>query len=239
MNSVLKKIIWFALSVGGTIYCQMGLTLSYDTLRYSLYHYNNLFLENNPMLIIEYPTPDPFYIDPRNYTPSSNPFIFDNRSSSYYVPRQIRDELNLMMNRPKTADSMVPILAVPIIAAQIAANYIWVKEKSKIKSSNLLQAASEMALLEILWQKNPWTISQIHEECNLTQSLPYKDLQKRMQILVDNKLVKMKQIENGESQYFPACTSQELAEIIRNILREETFPSHENETLLSILRSLE
>ena len=138
MSSVLKIIIWFGLSVGGTIYCQMGLTLSYDTLRYGLYNYNNLFLENNPMLIIEYPAPDPFYIDPRNYTPSSNPFIFDNRSNSYYVPRQIRDELNLMMNRPKTADSMVPILAVPILAAQIAANYIWVKEKSKIKSKFLV-----------------------------------------------------------------------------------------------------
>jgi hypothetical protein len=239
MNRLYKIILFFAFAAFGPLYSQMGLTMSYDTLRYSLYNYNAPYLKNNLALIIPYPTPDPFYIDPRSYAPSTNPFVFDNRSNSYYVPRQIRDELNHMMNRPKTADSMVPILAVPMIAAQIAANYIWVREKSKIKSSNLLQSANEMALLQILWQKSPLTITQIQQEKYLSEDLPYKDLQKRMQILVDNKLAKIKHIENSESQYFPACSSQELAEILRAILREETFPSQENETLLAILRSLE
>jgi hypothetical protein len=235
----MTKIVTVFVFGFSVLYAQLGLTLPGDTLKYSLYNFNSLHLKAQSMLTIEYLTPEPFIIDPQKYTPSSNPFVFDNRSNSYYVPRQIRDELNLIMNRPKTADSMVPIIAIPLIAAQIAANYIWVQEKSKIRSKNILNAAEEMDLLRLLWQDSPLTISMISNNMESQNAEKYEYLEKRMQVLSDNKLVKIKKVENGESRYYPAKTKQELAEIIRAIINEGNISEEEHEVLLSIIYHLE
>ena len=232
-------LLFFGIGIYSSSYAQLGLSTINDSLGYSFYNFNRLNLRDSVSFSIKYPKPNPFYIDPKKYTPSSNPFVFDNRSSSYYVPRAIRDELNLMMNRPKTADSMVPIIAIPIIAAQIAANYIYVQEKSRIKKENLLNSAEDIDLLRQLWQKNPLTVSNIYQNGDRQDSEQYEGLEKRMQVLVDNKLVKMKKIENSEPQYFPAKTKQELAEIIRSILNDETTTPEEHQTLLSIIQHLE
>ena len=62
----------------------------------------------------------PSNIMPKNY------YKIDYRSSSYYVPRMVKDELSLIMNRPKDK-SFVPILGVAFLAAQLASKYIFVK----------------------------------------------------------------------------------------------------------------
>ena len=224
-----------------SVKAQVGLFRANDSLSYSLYGFNKTSLRDSVSFSIDYPKPNPFYINPKNYTPSSNPFIFDNRSSSYYVPRAIRDELNLMMNRPKTADSMVPIIAVPLIAAQIAANYIWVQEKSRIKKENILESAGEIDLLRRLWQKNPLTINTIvqDDEKSGRDTERYHEIEKRMQILINNKLVKMKKVEKSEAQYFPAKTKQELAEIVRTMLNNQETTPEEHQTLLSVMQYLE
>jgi hypothetical protein len=221
------------------LFTQIGLNTFSDSLKHSLYNYNSLYMRDSTSFTIEYPTPPQFIIDPDNYRPSSNPFIFDNRSSSYYVPRSIRDELNHMMNRPKTADDMVSLWAVPIIAAKLAAQYIIVRQKSKIKKSDILNGAEDIKLIELLWQKWPLTINQINEKISGPDVTQYAHMEKRMQVLVDNKLVKMRKIEKSETRYYPAKTKEELAEIVRTILNEEVLSSEEKVTLLSLMQYLE
>jgi hypothetical protein len=239
MCKVLVNLVLFLTFGFYFLFAQIGLNTFSDSLKYSLYNYNSLRMRDSAFITIEYPTPQPFLIDPRNYTPSSNPFIYDNRSSSYYVPRPIRDELNLIMNRPKTADSMVPIIAIPLIAAQIAAKYIWVQEKSKIKKDNILDGAEGFDLLHLLWQESPLTISKIKQNGEGAEIEEYEVLERRMQMLVDNKLVKMRKSKNSETRYYPAKTRQELAEIVRTILNDDTTTAEESATLLSIIQHLE
>ena len=58
---------------------------NYSQTELSLKYYNNRSFDNNRY-------------HPSNVMPK-DPFKLDYRSSSYYVPRMVRDELNLIMNR--------------------------------------------------------------------------------------------------------------------------------------------
>ncbi len=68
--------------------------------------------ESDDLNIYDYISPD--YI-PRN------PFELDLRRTSNYVPREVRDELNLIMNRPRDS-AFLPILPVAFIALQLASH---------------------------------------------------------------------------------------------------------------------
>jgi hypothetical protein len=78
-----------------------------------------------------------------------DPFKLDYRSSSYYIPRIVKDELNLIMNRPKDS-AFMPITGITFIAAQLASKYIFIQVIIKIISENILNTLDDYGILNLL-----------------------------------------------------------------------------------------
>jgi hypothetical protein len=140
------------------------------------------------------------YISPSNIIPK-DPFKLDVRGSSYYVPRMVRDELNLIMNRPRD-NAFVPILPAAFLALQLASKYILIQMKTEISWKDVENCREGRPILEELWKKNPQTISELYKRENLKDNYTMMELQRLTEGLSDNKLVKRKLIENSETQYF-------------------------------------
>jgi len=152
---------------------------------------------------------------PSNVMPK-DPFKLDYRSSSYYVPRMVKDELNLIMNRPKDS-AFVPVLGVAFIAAQLAAKYVFVQEKLKISEENIMNAVDEFGILNELWKKSPQTSSELYKNSILKDKITLKELNYKIDKLIDNKLIKQKNLEDQELQFFPAISKSEYEKIVQQI----------------------
>ena len=81
------------------------------------------------------------FISP-NFIPK-NPFEVDFRRTSGYVPRQVRDELNLIMNRPRDS-AFIPILPVAFIALQLAGQYLLLQLKTEINAEDIKKAVKKV-----------------------------------------------------------------------------------------------
>ena len=158
--------------------------------------------------------------DKNRYHPSKvmpkDPFKLDYRSGSYYVPRMVKDELNLMMNRPKD-NSFVPILGVAYIAAQLASKYVFVQDKLKISNKNVFNTIDDYAILKFLWIKNPQTASQLYGKSALHEKYTLNELNIKTNNLIDNKLVKQKNLEDQELQFFPAIKKSEYKQLLQQV----------------------
>jgi len=165
-------------------------------------------------------------IDNNRYHPSNvmpkDPFKLDYRSSSYYVPRMVKDELSLIMNRPKD-NAFVPVLGVAFIAAQLAAKYVFVQDKLKISNENILNTIDEFGIMNELWKKSPQTSSELYKISKLRNKFTLKELNYRMNNLIDNKLVKQKNLEDQELQYFPAISKSEYDKLFQQINTDSTI----------------
>jgi hypothetical protein len=140
---------------------------------------------------------------------SSNPFGMDTRSGSFYTPTFVRDELNIMMNRPKD-QAFVPVLGVAFIAAQMIGKYLLVERELQIKPENILKCQDQLPILEELWQNNPQTCDQLYKIDFFNKTYTFNELENNLSRLVDEKLVKVKRLENDELQYFPAIDKFKL-----------------------------
>jgi BlaI family transcriptional regulator, penicillinase repressor len=76
----------------------------------------------------------------------------------------------------------------------------------------------ELAILQILWEKGPATVRDVHEVLNQTITVGYTSVQKIMQIMFDKALVTRD--EASQSHIYQAAQSQENTqeEIMGNIL---------------------
>jgi hypothetical protein len=155
-------------------------------------HYFKLKHMGNKLDIYQYISPNAF---------SADPFKMDMRGSSYYVPQTVRDELNLIMNRPKDS-AFIPILPAAFLALQLASKYLLVRKKTEITPQDVMSAQEGYPILEELWKRNPQTLSELYKTTKLRDNYTMLELQRLVGILVDNKLVKRKLIEGGETQYF-------------------------------------
>ncbi|MCK4755117.1 MAG: hypothetical protein KAS58_07775 [Calditrichia bacterium] len=151
------------------------------------------------------------YISP-NIIPK-DPFKLDMRGSSYYVPRMVRDELNLIMNRPRE-NAFVPILPVAFLALQLASEYLLIQLKTEITSQDIENGQEGLPVLEELWKKNPQTMTELYKKERLKDKYTMLELQRLLEILADNKLVKRKLIENSETQFFYALGKNQYHQII-------------------------
>jgi hypothetical protein len=149
-----------------------------------------------------------YQFSPKTIFPK-NPFYLDVRSSSNYVPIFVRDELNLIMNRPKDS-AFMPVLGVAFLAAQMAAKYLLIQKQIAIKVENVLRSEEGIPILQELWKKNPQTAIQLFEINYLQENNTVSSLQNILHVLSDNKLVKPKKLVDGELQYFPAISRNEL-----------------------------
>jgi hypothetical protein len=115
----------------------------------------------------------------------------------------VRDELNLIMNRPRD-NAFVPILPAALLALQLASQYLFVQRKTEITIQDIKNAQEGYPVLQALWKKNPQTISELYKISVLQQKYTMAELQRLLDVLVDHKLVKRKLIEKSETQYFYA-----------------------------------
>jgi len=152
------------------------------------------------------------YISP-DYVPR-NPFELDLRGSSNYVPREVRDELNLMMNRPKDS-AFLPILPVAFLALQLASQYLIINKKTEITAEDIKNSENALPVLEVLWTKSPQTLTQLFEHVDLSGRYTMRKLEEHMYILIDNKLVKTRKMENAETKYFYAIDQRHYQGILR------------------------
>ncbi len=151
------------------------------------------------------------YISP-NIIPK-DPFKLDMRGNSYYVPRMVRDELNLIMNRPRE-NAFVPILPVAFLALQLAGKYLLIQLKTEITAQDIENGQDGLPVLEELWKENPQTMTELYKKERLKDNCTMLELQRLIEILADNKLVKRKLIENGDTQFFYALGKNQYYQII-------------------------
>ena len=171
----------------------------------------------------------PSNVMPKNY------YEIDYRSSSYYVPRMVKDELNLIMNRPKD-NSFVPILGVAFLAAQLASKYVFVQEKLKISKENILNTLDEQNILYALWNKYPQTASQLYENSEINIMTQMKELKLKINKLIDNKLIKQKNLEDKEVQLFPAVFQTEYKQILQQIVADSSLDSSQKEKIEKLMK---
>jgi len=165
-----------------------------------------------------------------------DPFKLDYRGSSYYVPQMVKDELTLMMNRPKD-NAFMPILGVAFLAAQLAAKYVIVQEKIKILPENILKTLDCVNILVKIWEKNPQTLSQLFEIESIRQKYTMNILEQKVNSLLENKLIKQKLIEKNETQYFPAISKAEYLDILQKI-NEDTISNETKSKVYELRKAL-
>jgi len=165
-----------------------------------------------------------------------NPFDLDFRSSSYYVPRTVRDELNLIMNRPKEG-CFVPIFTVALLAVQLAQKYVFIFPMIEINGNNVLNSYQNFPIILELWRESPQTLPQLYTKDSLNNTMTVKELQNKLELLSDNKLIKIKIIPNGEIQYFPGLTRFEMHTLLEKCMADTTFSKmdHEKFSTLNIM----
>jgi hypothetical protein len=178
-------------------------------------HYFNLRHNDSGLDVWQYISPNAFPTDP---------FKVDKRGSSYYVPTMVRDELNLIMNRPKDA-AFVPILPAAFLALQLAGQYLLVKEKTEITPEDVRNAEEGRPILVELWKRSPQTLSELYKSPGLRDNYTMLELQRLVDILIENKLVKRKLIEKSETQYFYALDEIRYDQFVERFKIEQSSPS--------------
>ena len=143
---------------------------------------------------------------------SVNPFTIDYRESSIYVPTMVRDELNLMMNRPKDS-AFMPILGVAWLAYQLGSKYLEIQKKISVGRQELLNAYSAMPLLFCLWQKYPQTAHQLYDRAEIQSQMTFKQLQQKLDLLQQNNLIKRRFYTADSTQYFPNVVRSQMESI--------------------------
>ena len=195
----------------------------FSPLRRSFYDINDWNRQGHTSFDLRFqenvPQPLQFYTQPQMPV---NQWEIDTRNSSYYTPRIVRDELNLIMNRPRET-AFVPVLGAAYIAYQLAANYLIIKSKLVISATDILSCQEELPVLNELWHENPQTCSQLLQKPVLKPKYTYTELRSALARLADRNLVKIKQIENDESQYFPGISEKETRELLQAARSDTTL----------------
>ena len=193
-----------------------------------------------PSLKLNYPANDLSYF--KNYYQSGNvipsdPFQLDYRISSYYTPHLVRDEITNFMDRPSDR-CFVPVMGMALFAAKLAADYLIIQQKVKITADNIIHSIDAIDLLKELWRKNPQTLPDMYEIGDIGGKYTFTELEKRVNLLIDNKLVKEKMIEKNQKQFFPAKSKEELIVIIESMLSDEQCSDKVHQDLLLVLNTI-
>jgi hypothetical protein len=168
---------------------------------------------------------------------TSNPFTIDLRESSYYVPVRVRDELNLIMNRPRDS-AFLPVLGVAWIAYQMGSKYLEIQRKNIIDHAELLQAYPALPLLFYLWQKYPQTAKQLYHRRELQQVMTFKQLQEELNLLQQNNLIKSRFYSPDSVQYFPNLFREGMMTIINSAEGNPDIPENAKIKLQAIRKSI-
>ncbi len=173
----------------------------------------------------------PFY-NPGSVMPS-NPLFLDNRGSSYYVPRQVNDQLTHIMNRP-SADAFLPVMAVAFLTARLAMHALEIKKMVQIDTTAYLLNTQTFQILQELWKKSPQTTAQLFRHPALHATRTFTTLQAGLDSLLSAKLIKIKQQEKAPPLYFAA----QKGIVVRKMLTEALLRKKWNANQLKQARQL-
>ncbi len=166
---------------------------------------------------------------------TANPFTIELRESSYYVPVRVRDELNLIMNRPRD-NAFFPLLGVAWIAYQLGSKYLEIQRKNIIDHDELLKACQALPLLYFLWQKYPQTAGQLYHRREVQQVMTFKQLQQELDLLQQNNLIKSRFYSPDSVQYFPNLFREGMIAIINSAEGNPVIP-HDAKIILQAIRN--
>ena len=168
---------------------------------------------------------------------SFDPFKIDFRESSYYVPVLVRDELNLIMNRPRDS-AFLPVLGIAWIAYQMASHYIELEQKRSIEYGEILTAYPALPILYTLWKVNPQTVKQLYQNENIQHTMTFQQVQEKLDLLQQNNLIKSRVISSDSLLYFPGLNREQLLSILDYADRNLMMTQMEKETIQFIRGSL-
>jgi len=80
-----------------------------------------------------------------------------------------------------------------------------------------LKTIDDYRIMNELWKKSPQTSSELYKITSLKNKYTLKELNFRMNNLIDNKLVKQKNLEDQELQFFPAISKSEYEKLLQQI----------------------
>jgi predicted transcriptional regulator len=163
----------------------------------------------------------PFY-DPKNVMPANRLFL-DYRGSSYYVPRQVNNQLAHIMNRP-SPDAFVPVLAVAYLAAKLALQAVQIKKMVTVDTSAYLLNSKKFKILQLLWKQSPQTAAQLYRNREIQSNRTFTNLQTDLDRLLEAKLIKIKHQEKAPPLYFAA----QKGTIVRKLLNEALLRNNWN-----------
>ena len=166
-----------------------------------------------------------------------NPFEVDMRGHPMYTPRMVRDELNLIMNRPRD-QAFMPILGVAYIAYQMAAKYLSFKSKLELEIEDILACADHIYLLQELWKSSPQTCSELYLAVKQATALTYTITEQKLENMADNNLVKTKNLEDDTVQFFPAYRRDQVIYVLDTARNDTTYNSAQKSVMDSLLTIL-
>jgi hypothetical protein len=176
------------------------------------------------------------YYSPENVMPAS-PFELDTRETSNYVPRMVRDRITTIMNRPKDS-AFTPILGVAFLAAKLAAKHLQIEQRIELHPENLAIAADLFQPLAQLLLKSPQTAEQLFLLPGLNQDRTMVVLQRQIDLLTENKLVRRKLIDKGSTQYFPAFTLNEIQQACDHALSDTSLTAPHKKAVQKLMQKL-
>jgi predicted transcriptional regulator len=97
---------------------------------------------------------------------------------------------------------------------QMASKYILIQTKTRINKENIEQTRRALPVLEHLWKQNPQTTTQLYQQPDIYEKCTMKTLQEMINLLIDNKLIRQKVIENSQTQYYPAISKKSYEVIV-------------------------
>ncbi len=166
---------------------------------------------------------------------SDNPFFIDMRENSFYTPRFVTDELNLIMNRPRD-NAFVPILGVAYLAWQLAQKHLLISEKTAITPLDILQVPEGLPVLGLLWDHSPQKTEELYKDSTLSTNYTMMTLEDLLSKMGDNKLVRQKTIDNDQTVYYPALNRDNYADLLERGAADSTL-SQNQKTIIHALKA--
>ena len=71
-----------------------------------------------------------------------------------------------------------------------------------------------ISVLKVLWQESPQTLTKIYKNRELSERFSMRELQTLIDLLIDNKLVRTRKIENTETKYFTAINRRHFYDVL-------------------------
>jgi predicted transcriptional regulator len=144
----------------------------------------------------------------------------DNRSGSYYTPRNVQDKIDRIMNRPRS-DTFMPVFGIVAFAASIA-KQLGISKPFELKAEDYFVDENEWLILEKLWDKSPQKITGLYLDSSLKKNNTAAKLQEIVLSLAGKGLIKTREESDKTVLFFPAQNKNKVEEIFILALTDKT-----------------